>query len=80
MPKIQWEKLPRAMWQHLRQRAQERQISQDDLFAVAERKALHPDVPEDEWFKDFGSFKLCGKGTLPSTFLTAAQVAHGKRL
>ncbi len=80
MPKIQWEKLPRAKWQHLRQRAQERQISQDDLFALAEWKALDPDVPDGAWFKDFGSFKLCGKGTLPSTFLTAAQAAHGKPL
>ncbi|MBL8294839.1 MAG: hypothetical protein JNN08_23540 [Bryobacterales bacterium] len=45
MPKIQWERLPREKWVHLRDRAKERQISQEDLFALAEWKAEDPDVP-----------------------------------
>lgn len=44
MPKIQWERLPSEKWAHLRDRARERQISQDDLFALAEWKAEDPDV------------------------------------
>lgn len=50
MPKIQWERLPREKWAHLRERAKQRQISQDDLFAL-------PDVPDGDWFKDFGTFQ-----------------------
>jgi hypothetical protein len=69
MPKIQWEQLPREKWSHLRERAKERKISAAELFALAEWKAEDPDVPEGDWYKDFGSFKLCGTGKFPSTFL-----------
>jgi hypothetical protein len=80
MPQIQWERLPREKWAHLRERAQERQITQDDLFELAEWKAQDPDVPEGDWYKDFGTFKLCGTGRFPSTFLMAGQAARGTRL
>jgi hypothetical protein len=80
MPKLQWEQLPREKWTHLRQRAQERKISWQDLLALADWKAQDPDVPDGEWYKDFGSFKLCGMGKLPSKFLLAGQAARGKRL
>jgi hypothetical protein len=36
MPKIQWERLPREKWSHLRDRAEERKISEEDLFDPAE--------------------------------------------
>jgi len=39
-----------------------------------------PDVPEGQWYKDFGSFKLCGEGKLPKTFLLASQAAKGQKL
>ena len=39
MPKIQLERLPREKWAHLRDRAKEREISREDLFALAEWKA-----------------------------------------
>ena len=35
----------------------------------------HPLVPEGEWYKDFGSFKLCGEGPYPKTFLLFGQPA-----
>lgn len=62
MPKIQWDHLPKEKWAHLRARAKEREISIDDLVAVANWKAQDPDVPDGEWYRDFGTFKLCGKG------------------
>jgi hypothetical protein len=65
---------------HLRDRAKERQISMEDLFELAEWKAQDPDVPEGDWYKDFGTFKLCGTGNYPNTFLTAGQAARGERL
>src|ERR1039458_9260826 len=77
MPKIQWERLPREKWAHLRDRARERRVSQDDLFEPAEWKAQDPDVPEREWYKDFGTFKLCGTGRLPSTLTDIAGGACG---
>jgi len=80
MPKIKWERLPTQKWAHLRDRAKERKISEQDLFSLAEWKARGPDVPDGEWYKDFGTFKLCGAGELPSTFLLAGQAARGKRL
>jgi hypothetical protein len=80
MPQIQWERLPREKWSHLRERARERQISEKDLFELADWKAQDPDVPDGDWYKDFGTFKLCGTGRFPSTFLLEGQVARGKRL
>jgi hypothetical protein len=78
VPKIQWDRLPREKWAHLRDRAKERQISQSDLFELW--KAQDPDVPDGDWYKDFGTLKLCGSGRYPSTFLTAGQAGRGKRL
>ncbi len=36
-------------------------------------------MPDGDWYKDFGTFKLCGTGKLPSTFLMAGQPARGSR-
>jgi hypothetical protein len=80
MPKIQWERLPREKWAHLRDRARERRVSTNDLFELAEWKAQDPDVPDGDWYKDFGTFKVCGRGKFPSTFLLPGQAAKGKRL
>jgi len=75
-----WESLPREKRAHLRKRAVEREISEQDLLALAEWMAQDPDVPEGDWCKDFGTFKICGTGKYPSTFLSAGQAARGKRL
>lgn len=80
MPKIQWEKLPREKWSHLRGRALEREISLDDLYKLAEWKAQDPDVPDGDWYKDFGTFTLCGAGKYPATFLMRGQPARGQKL
>jgi hypothetical protein len=80
MPKIQWERLPTQKWAHLRDRAKERKISEDDLFKLAVWKRQDPDVPDGDWYKDFGSIKLCGTGKYPNTFLLAGQSARGKKL
>ena len=34
----------------------------------------------DPWYKDFGSFKLCGEGQYPKTFLLKGQTARGKEI
>ena len=71
MPKIQWENLPRKKWAHLRDRARERKLAMDDLLELANWKSQDPDVPDGDWYNDFGTFKLCGTGRFPNTFLTS---------
>jgi hypothetical protein len=61
-------------------RARERKISEQDLFALAEWKAQDPELPDGDWYQDFGTFKLCETGKLPNTCLLAGQAARGKRL
>jgi hypothetical protein len=58
----------------------DRNISLDDLNRLRVWLETEPFVPVGSWFKDFGSFKLCGEGKYPKTFLLAGQVAVGKEL
>ena len=75
-----WSKLPAAIRNHLIERMRDRNIRLEDLNTLRIWMELKPDVPEGPWYKDFGSFKLCGKGKLPKTFLMAGQAANGKSL
>ncbi len=77
MPKIQWTNLPPAVREHLIDRLAERQITAEDLYQLKLWRESEPDGP---WFKDFGSFKLCGEGKLPKTFLLKGQPARGQAL
>jgi hypothetical protein len=78
MPKIAtWDNLPAAVRQHLVLRMHDRSISIDDLNKLRLWIESKPEVPAGEWYKDFGSFKICGEGALPTTFLLRGQVAKG---
>lgn len=79
MPKIKtWGNLPTGVRQHLIDRMRDRAISIADLNHLRLWIDSKPEVPEDDWYKDFGSFKICGKGALPKTFLLRGQAAKGK--
>ena len=81
MPHIEsWPRLPPAIRHHLVERMQNRNISIEDLNRLRLWMDTKPEVPEGRWFKDFGSFKLCGEGKLPKTFLLAGQLAVGRKL
>lgn len=80
MPEIKWSNLPEDLRQHLFDRAKERKLSMADIHALMEWRLHAPDVPEGPWYKDFGSFKLCGEGALPKTFLLKGQAAHGEEI
>lgn len=80
MPKIQWNDLPIALRDHLFERARERRISVEDLYKLKLWRESSPDVPDGQWYKDFGSFKICGEGPYPKTFLLRGQAAKGKPL
>jgi hypothetical protein len=58
----------------------ERAISISDLNQLRRWIETSPEVPGGDWFKDFGSFKLCGRGPLPRTFLLRGQAARGEAL
>jgi hypothetical protein len=67
-----WQNIPPAVRQHL--------ISIADLDKLRLWVESHPLVPEGKWYKDFGSFKICGEGPYPKTFLIAGQPAEGESL
>jgi len=58
----------------------DRNISLDDLNQRRVWLETKPIVPMGPWHKDFGSFKLCGEGKYPKTFLLAGQAATGEKL
>ena len=80
MPKIQWTDLPPALRDHLFERVRERKIDAGDLWLLKQWRESGPDAPAGPWFKDFGSFKVCGEGKFPKTFLLRGQAARGRRL
>ncbi|MCI0348462.1 MAG: hypothetical protein L0Z53_03465 [Acidobacteriales bacterium] len=80
MPKIQWTNLPPALRDHLFRRIEDRGITLDDLHLLKLWRESEPDAPEGEWYKDFGSFKICGEGKFPKTFLLRGQAAKGEPL
>ena len=81
MPQIEtWSRLPAAIRDHLIDRMHDRHISLEDLNQLRVWIGLKPNVPEGSWYKDFGSFKLCGEGKLPKTFLLPGQAPRGQQL
>ena len=81
MPQItSWSHLPIAIRDHLIERMRDRKISQNGLNQLRIWIESKPDVPEGPWYKDFASFKLCGEGSYPNTFLLAGQAAKGQKL
>lgn len=69
MPRIQWTGLPPALRDHLFDRLRERKITAEDLYQLKAWRESDPDAPDGLWYKDFGSFKICGEGKYPKTFL-----------
>jgi len=81
MPKIaRWDSLPANVRQHSIDRLRDRSISIADLNQLRVWIESQQEVPPGDWYKDFGSFKICGRGSYPKTFLLASQTAHGTAL
>ena len=81
MPQIErWSQLPPGIRNHLVERMHDRKIGLKDLNQLPVWLEAHPNAPEGPWYKDFGSFKLCGEGKYPKTFLLSGQVARGQEL
>jgi hypothetical protein len=81
MPQLEtWSRIPPALRDHLVERMHDRNISLADLNRLRLWLECKPDVPPGRWYKDFGSFKLCGEGKYPKTFLLAGQTATGEEI
>jgi hypothetical protein len=81
MPTIaRWADLPLNVRQHLLDRMRDRAITISDLNQLRLWIESQPEVPEGDWYKDFGTFKICGEGKFPKTFLLKGQAAKGKPL
>ena len=81
MPRISpWRDLPSNIRRHLVDRMRDRAITLADLNQLRLWIESQPEVPDGPWYKDFGSFKLCGDGKLPKTFLVKGQAARGQAL
>ena len=81
MPQLgRWDSLPEGVRQHLIERMRDRAISISDLNRLRLWVETRPEVPDGDWYKDFGTFKICGEGKFPKTFLLKGQAARGKPL
>ncbi len=80
MPRIRRSGLPKALFDHILSRIQERGITPEDLGLMAAWMDKAPVVPEGTWFKRFGTFILCGEGELVKTVLTTKQTAIGEEV
>jgi hypothetical protein len=80
MARVNWTNLPAWKRIKLEDRVRTREISATDIRRLQEWIASDPEVPADEWCKDFGSFKVVGKGSEPSSFLTRDQPCWGEKL
>jgi hypothetical protein len=81
MPTIEhWDNFPARLREHLVARMRDRAISLEDLNQLRLWIESRPEVPEGDWYKDFGSFKICGHGSYPKTFLLRGQPAKGELL
>jgi hypothetical protein len=80
VPKIQWTDLPAPLRDHLFDRLGERKIAAEDLYQLKLWRESEPEAPEGLWYRDFGSFKICGEGKFPKTLLLRGQPAKGKKL
>ncbi len=80
MPKIQWKNLPPALRDHLFDRLRERKITVENLYQLKLWRETEPEGTEGLLYKDFVSFKFCGEGRDPKTFLLRGQPAKVLKL
>lgn len=80
MPKIRRQGLPRALYAHLLDRVQQRNISAQQLRLLLRWMDGQPEVPQHRWFKRFPELVVCGEGELIKTFLLPSQTPTGEEV
>lgn len=61
MPKIRRTNLPPALFAHLLERVQQRNISAQQLRLMLRWMDTQPEVPQGKWFKRFPELVVCGR-------------------
>jgi hypothetical protein len=80
LPKIRFADLPRSLWEHILETVAERAISLDDLQRLRSWVNTEPHAPPGDWYKDFGSFIVCGTDEYPKTILKKGMKPFGTPL
>lgn len=80
MPRVRRHSIPRALFAHLLDRVQQREISSSQLILLLEWLDKSPEVPSEKWFKRFPEMIACGEGELIKTFLRPDQTPVGTEL
>jgi hypothetical protein len=80
VPRVRRKNVPPALFHHLLERIQERQIDANQLELLAKWLDGEPEVPEGLWYKRFSRMTVCGEDDLIRTFLLPGQAAKGKRV
>jgi len=80
MPKIRRQNLPPALYAHLLERVQQRNISAQQLRFMLRWVDAEPEVPNGRWFKRFPELIVCGEGEWVTTFLVPGQIADGEEV
>lgn len=80
MPKIRRHNLPPALYGHLLDRVQQRNISAQQLRLLLKWMDLQPEVPTHKWFKRFPEMTVCGEGEFIRTFLLPDQAVTGEEV
>jgi hypothetical protein len=77
MPRVRRSDLPPALFWHLLDRIQQRQVDAKQLELLAAWLDSEPEVPQGAWYKRFSGMTVCGEGDLVKTFLTPDQSPKG---
>jgi len=72
--------LPPALRDHLFERLRERKITTEGSLSAQSVERVGARCSGRAVVKDFGSFKICGEGQFPKTFLLRDQSAKGSKL
>jgi hypothetical protein len=59
---------------------EQREISLHDLRRLQDWVNSGPWAPEGDWYKDFGTFMICGCNEFPKTVLARGMTPFGSRI
>ncbi len=80
MPRVRRKDFPPALFQHLLDRIQHRQIDARQLELLARWLDSEPEVPEGPWYRRLPGMIVCGEGDLVKAFLLPGQSPKGTRV
>jgi hypothetical protein len=81
VPRIEFANLPLEIARHFRRKRRHRKLSETQLQQVIDWILFgDPQAPEGDWYKNFGTFYLCGTGRYPKTVLDRNMKPYGQEI